>query len=145
MSQMPDYELEVADEIERPDDPLTCAYENFQESDEWKDALAAVARVKVDDVDIAPFTTRDIPLSEVVGEDAAIDVAAEGIIFGFEAGFRYGRQEKSLTRAMEVIASLTLLIDTAERNGPKAFDVTIQRARKILARAPEIEEKTDGR
>lgn len=98
MTQMPDYDLTPGPDPDVPLDPLTCAYEDYQESDEWSKALSAVSGVTVDNRDIAPFTTRDIPLSEVVGPDAAIDVASEGIIIGFEAGFRYGRRETTLDR-----------------------------------------------
>lgn len=141
MSDMP---LEIdPDDIEPPTDPLTVAYEDWQESDEYRSAIAAVAGQKVDDVDAGPFLTRDIPLSEVVGTDAAVDVAAEGLIHGFEAGFRYGRRETTVTRQAEVISSLATLIDTAERNGPASFEVTIQRARRILKRAPGQDSETE--
>lgn len=90
MTQMPDYDLTPWDDPDVPTDALTLAYENWQESDEYRAALEAVRSTKVDDVDAGPFLTRDIPLSEAVGEDAATDVAAEGLIHGFEAGFRYG-------------------------------------------------------
>jgi hypothetical protein len=138
MSENPGAEFFSSGDADVTDDPMTCAYEDFQESDEWSKALSAVAGVKVDDVDAGPFTFRDIPLSEVVGSDAAIDVASEGIIIGFEAGFRYGRRETTLKKQAEVISSLATLIETAERNGPKAFEVTVQRAKRILARAPEV-------
>jgi hypothetical protein len=40
----------------------------------------------------------------------------------------------------EVISSLRLLLATQEQNGPAAYEVTVQRARRILRRAPKEEE-----
>lgn len=73
-----------------PEDPQTVAYEHFQESVEYREAIEAIRRQKVDEVDVHNFLSRPISLREVLGEDAATDIAAEGIIYGFQAGFEYG-------------------------------------------------------
>lgn len=152
MSRMPDYELEVADEIERPDDPLTNAYEDYQESDEWSKALSAVAGVKVDDVDAGPFLKRDIPLSEVVGADAATDVAAEGLLIGFEAGFRYGTRGAQGYGFSDI--ALIRLVETVQFNNQTAYRAALEHIdsldrasalghlRRIIR---DLEGQTDGR
>lgn len=73
-----------------PEDPQTVAYEHFQESDEYREAIAAIRDQKVDEVDMDNFLRRPISLQDVLGEDAATDIAAEGILLGFWAGFKYG-------------------------------------------------------
>ena len=114
MSDMP---LEIMEaDFEPPTDPLTVAYEDFQESDRYEAALVAVRETKVDDVDAGPFLKRDISLLEVVGQDAATDVAAEGIIRGFEAGFDYGRN-RPLAEEDEIIVRIRISREYEPPNG----------------------------
>ena len=92
MAQMLDEPIDPS-EID-PDDfellPVDAAMDDWRDSDDWDLSVASVARVVVDEVDVAPFMRRSITLEDVVGASAATDVAAEGLIQGFEAGFRYG-------------------------------------------------------
>lgn len=120
---MPGYELEIADEIERSDDPMTCAYEDYLESDEYRAAISAVKSQKVDDVDAGPFLTRAISLQEVVGEDAATDVAAEGLIRGFEAGFRYGTRGAQGYGLSDI--ALIRLVETVQFNDQAAYQAAL--------------------
>lgn len=84
-------ELVPYDDGPKPtEDPQTVAYEDFQESDEYREAVAAIRRQTVDEVDVHNFLSRPISLQEVLGESAATDIAAEGILLGFWAGFKYG-------------------------------------------------------
>lgn len=125
MSDMP---LEIMEaDFEPPTDPLTVAYEDFQESDRYEAALVAVRETKVDDVDAGPFLKRDISLQEVVGQDAATDVAAEGIIHGFEAGFDYG------TRGALGAFRKRLIEDQMERYG-----IVLPDAQEIVDQLEEV-------
>lgn len=90
MSQMPDDEISVEDDPDNPRDPMLNAYEDYQESDRYQNHLAHIREVAVDSEDAGPFLRKDITLQEVIGQDAATDVAAEGLIIGFETGFEYG-------------------------------------------------------
>ena len=101
--------------VEEPTDPLTVAYEDFQESDRYEEALVAVRETKVDDVDAGPFLKRDISLLEVIGH-AVADVAAEGIIRGFEAGFDYGRN-RPLAEEDEIIVRIKISREYEPPNG----------------------------
>ena len=115
MSQMPDYDLTPGPDPDVPEDLLARAYEDFQESDRYEAALVAVRETKVDDVDAGPFLKRDISLLEVIGH-AVADVAAEGIIHGFEAGFDYGRN-RPLAEEDEIIVRIKISREYEPPNG----------------------------
>lgn len=112
-----------ADDTEPYEDPRTVAYEDFQESVRYSSAVEAVRGLKVDDVDAGPILRRDISLEEVVGKLAATDVAAEGIIHGFEAGFEYGARGGDGGRdALERFISHAEMMSSLLRPGSSSQD-----------------------
>jgi hypothetical protein len=108
MSENPGAEFFSADDDpDTPTDPLTVATEDWQESEDYQRELAHVRSVEVDSVDVGPFQRKGITLAGVIGHDPATDVAAEGLLLGFEAGFRYGARGGD-GAAVEVLARRTV-------------------------------------